>query len=54
MLKSYFKINANNGVVTVKKKLKKGIYTLKVRVTAKGNDEYKPMTKTIPFKIKVK
>ena len=52
--KSYFKINASTGTVTVKKKLKKGTYTLKVRVTAAGNDEYKPATQTVTFKIKVK
>ena len=52
--KTSFKINANNGVVTVKKKLKKGTYTLWVSVTATGNDEYKPITKTVAFKIKVK
>lgn len=52
--KSYFKINASNGTVTVKKKLKKGTYTLKVNVTAAGNGEYKPATKTVTFKIKVK
>ena len=52
--KTSFKINAANGVVTVKKKLKKGTYTLKVSVTAAGNDSYKPVTKTVTFKIKVK
>ena len=52
--KTSFKINASTGAVTVKKKLKKGTYTLKVSVTAAGNDEYKPATKTVTFKIKVK
>ena len=52
--KSSFKINANNGNVTVKKKLKKGTYTLKVSVTVAGNAEYKPVTKMVTFKIKVK
>lgn len=52
--KSYFKVNAKTGVVTIKKKLKKGTYTLKVNVTAAGNEDYKPITKTVTFKIKVK
>ena len=52
--KSYFKINSSNGNVTIKKKLKKGTYKLKVSVTAAGNDNYKPITQTVSFKIKVK
>lgn len=52
--KKFFTINAKNGVVTVKKKLKKGTYTIKVSVTAAGNDDYKIATKTVAFKIKVK
>ena len=52
--KSSFKINAATGAVTVKKKLKKGTYTLKVSVTAAGNENYKPATMTVSFKIKVK
>lgn len=52
--KKYFKINTANGVVTVKKKLKKGTYTLKVRVTAAGNENYNAASKTVSFKIKVK
>lgn len=52
--KKYFKVNAANGVVTIKKKLKKGTYTLKVSVTAAGNENYKSKTQTVAFKIKVK
>lgn len=52
--KKYFKINSNNGIVTVRKKLKKGTYTIKCRVTASGNKDYKGMSKTVTFKITVK
>ena len=52
--KKYFKINATTGNVTVKKKLKKGTYTITCKVAASGNDVYKTVTKTVSFKIKVK
>ncbi len=52
--KKYFKINPDTGAVTVKKKLKKGTYKIKVRVKVSGNPYYKSMTKTVTFKIKVK
>ena len=52
--KKYFKINATTGNVTVKKKLKKGTYSVTCRVTAAGDVEYKGVTKTVSFKIKVK
>lgn len=52
--KKYFKINSKNGVVTVKKKLKKGTYTVKCRVTASGNANYKSGSKIVSFKITVK
>ena len=51
--KKYFKISSS-GVVTVKKKLKKGTYKVTARVTAAGNDKYAPITKSVTFKIKVK
>ena len=52
--KKYFKVNANTGVVSVKKKLKKGTYTIKFVVTAAGNENYKKITKSVTVKIKVK
>lgn len=52
--KKYFKVNSSNGTITVKKKLKKGTYTVKCRVTASGNKDYKGMSKTVTFKITVK
>lgn len=42
------------GKVTVKKGLKKGTYTVKVRVTSAATKNYKAAKKTIAFKVKVK
>ena len=42
------------GKVTIKKKLKKGTYKVKVKVKAAGTSYYKSLTKTVTFKIKVK
>ena len=42
------------GVVTVKKGLKKNTYQVKVAVTAAGNSGYKPITKNVTLKIRVK
>ncbi len=47
-------INSKTGNVTVKKKLKKGTYKVKVKVTAAGNAYYKAMTKNVTVTIKVK
>ena len=47
-------INKKTGKVTVKKKLKKGTYKVKVKVKAAGNSKYKPVTRSVTFKIKVK
>ena len=47
-------INSKSGKVTVKKKLKKGTYKVRVRVRASGNETYAPIEKTVTFKIKVK
>ena len=47
-------IAKSTGKVTVKKGLKKGTYKVKVKVTAKGNANYKPLTKSVTFTIKVK
>lgn len=45
---------AKNGKITVKKKLKKGTYKVKVKVTAAGNANYAAGSKTVTVKIKVK
>ncbi len=47
-------INKKTGKVTIKKGLKKGTYTIKIKVKAAGNDKYKAATKTVKVKIKVK
>jgi len=53
--KKYFSISKSTGKITVKKKLKKGTYTLRVRATAKGSSNYKVTGyKTITVKIRVK
>ncbi|MBQ7504905.1 MAG: hypothetical protein IJT79_06285 [Ruminococcus sp.] len=43
-----------NGKIVVKKGTKKGEYTAKIKVTAKGNANYKSASKTVKIKIKVK
>ncbi len=47
-------MNKNNGKVTVKKGLKKGIYKIKVTITAAGNSIYRKASRTVTYKIKVK
>ena len=45
---------SKSGTVTIKKKLKRGTYKVKVKVTASGDGNYTPSsTKTVTFKIKV-
>lgn len=50
---SKIKIDKATGKVTVKKKLKKGTYTLKVKVIASGNNNYNKGAQTVYIKIKV-
>lgn len=45
---------APNGTVTLKKKIKKGTYKVKVNVTAAGNAGFNAVTKAVTFKVKVK
>ncbi len=47
-------INKKTGKLKIKKGLRKGLYTVKVKVSAKGNSQYKPSSKTVTFKIRVK
>ena len=60
--KTYYKVSGNKkitinkktGKVTVKKKLKKGTYKVKVKVKAAGNANYKAVTRTITFKVRIR
>ncbi len=45
---------SKSGVITVKKKTKRGTYKISVKVTAKGNNNYKSATKTLTVTIKIK
>lgn len=52
--KKYFKINAATGDVRIKKKLKKGTYTLTVEVSSSGDGNYSGDTKRVKLRIRVK
>ena len=52
--KKFFKVNAKNGNITVKKGLKKGKYKVTATVFAAGNSKYGQATKKRTFKIVVK
>ena len=52
--KKAFSINKKTGKLTIKKGLKKGTYTIKVKVTAKGNAKYLPGYKTVKARIKIR
>lgn len=49
-----FKVNAKNGKITLNKGTKKGTYKVKIKVTAAGNSKYKPASKTVTVKVRVK
>ncbi|MCH5299168.1 MAG: FIVAR domain-containing protein [Ruminococcus sp.] len=50
----YLKVSAKKGTIIVKKGTKKGIYKIKVKITAKGTKNYKKKTIIKTIKIKVK
>lgn len=52
--RKFFKMSSKTGKLTIKKGLKKGTYKLKVNVSAAGNSNYLPATKTVTLKIKIK
>ena len=47
-------VNKTTGKVTVRKGTKKGTYTIKIKVTAAGNTNYKAGSKTVTCKVVVK
>ena len=47
-------INASTGKLTVKKKIKKGTYKVRIAVKAAGNTIYARITKIVTVKVKVK
>ena len=47
-------VNKKNGKVTVKRGTKKGTYKVKIKITAKGNKNYKSGSKTITCTVVVK
>ena len=49
-----FAVNKKTGKITLKKGLKKGVYKLRVKVSAAGNDSFLPAEKTVTVRIKVK
>lgn len=51
---SKLSINNFTGRIKVKKKCKKGTYSIKVKVTTKPNRNYKTASKTVTVKVKVK
>ena len=49
------KVDAKTGKVTVAKGTKKGVYTIKAKIKAKGTENYKTSTwQAVTFKVKVK
>ena len=48
-----FKVNAKTGNITVPKGAKRGTFTVRVKVTAKGNASYLRKNKIVTFKVKV-
>ena len=51
--KKYFKVDKKTGAITVRKGLKKGKYTVKVKVVAKATKNYKGATRTAKVTVKV-
>ena len=51
---SSFKVNASTGAISVKKGTAKGLYRLKIQVTAAGTKTYEKGTKAVIVNIKIK
>ncbi len=52
--KKYFKVNKNNGKITVKKGIRKGSYKLRIRIKAGGNKNYKAGSKAVTVTVRVR
>ena len=52
--KKQLKVNKKNGKLTIKKGTRKGVYKIKIRITAAGDTNYNPLSKTIVVTVKVK
>ena len=52
--KKKIKISAKTGKVSIRKGLKKGTYKVKVQIKAAESTNYKALTKTVTFKVRVK
>ncbi len=44
----------SSGIITVRKRMKKGNYKLRIKLTLNGNSVYKAISKNVTVKIKVK
>ena len=51
--KKYFSINKTTGKLTVKKKLAKGTYAVKIKVTSKATKNYNTKSAYVTVKVKV-
>ena len=49
-----FKVIATSGKLVIPRKTKPGVYTVRIKVTAKGDDTYRPMSKSVSFKIQIR
>ena len=52
--KKKIKVNSRTGKITIRKGLKKGKYTIYMKVQVKGDSIYKPLKKTVRFRVTVK
>ena len=52
--RKFFKVNKKTGKLTVKKHLRKGVYKLKVKVTASGNSSYNKAAKKVTINIRIR
>ena len=52
--KKFFKVDSQTGDITIKKRLKKGKYTLQIKVTAAGSTNYLPGAKIAAVTVHVK